>query len=98
MPLCGGECVFRKEALIDGETKILTATYLLNLTFKTQRITVFSAFPSHLKTFAIEFIFGLYFLVSPLPGRCFLLCHCAAARYFFLAAKVPKSALGFSIK
>jgi hypothetical protein len=78
MPLRGGECVFRKEALMDGKTKILTATYLLNLTFKTQRPTVFSAYPSYLKTFAIEFIFELYFFgfaatrsvffVAPLRG------------------------------
>jgi hypothetical protein len=33
--------------------------------------------------------------VSPPLRRYFLLCHGAAARYFFLAAKVPKSALDF---
>jgi hypothetical protein len=34
-------------------------------------------------------------LISPLHGLRLLLYHGAAARYFFLAAKVPKSALDF---
>jgi hypothetical protein len=36
-----------------------------------------------------------FVFVSPPMRSCLLLCHGAAARYFFLAAKVPKSALDF---